>query len=56
MMGSMLGPTIIVIVLVVAIPVGVVMSGAIMAAILGWALKTDVEEAHEGSELIELNR
>lgn len=52
----MIGPAIIVLVLVVVIPVGVVMSGAVMAAILGWALKTDVEETHEGSELIELNR
>jgi hypothetical protein len=52
----MVGPIIIIVVLVVAIPVGVVMSGAVMAAILGWGLKSDVEEAHEGSELIELNR
>jgi hypothetical protein len=51
-----IGPLVIVVVLVVVIPVSVVMSGSVMAAILGWGLKDDVEAAHEGSELIDLNR
>jgi hypothetical protein len=54
--GRVIGPIIIIVVLVVAIPVGVVMSGAVMAGILGWGLKSDVEDANEGSELIDLNR
>lgn len=50
----MVGAVIIVVVLLL-IPVGVVMSGAVLAAILGWSLKTDAEDRNEGSELIELN-
>jgi hypothetical protein len=52
----MLGPVIIVLVLIVAIPVGVAMSGAVVAGILGWALKENGEATHEGSELIALNK
>jgi len=50
----MLGAAIIVVVLVVAIPVAVLMSGAAGAAILGWLVKTDVDATHEGSELLDL--
>lgn len=52
----MAGPIVIVVFLVVFIPVMVIMSGAVMAAILGWGVKDDVDEAYEGSELIALNR
>ena len=52
----MLGGLIIVIVLVVAIPVAVMMSGAVVAAALGWTLKEDAERSHAGSELIALDR
>jgi hypothetical protein len=52
--GRMLGAAIIVVVLVVAIPVAVLMSGAAGAAILGWLVKTDVDATHEGSELLDL--
>ena len=52
----MLGAIIIVVVLVVAIPVAVMMSGAVVAAVLGWGLKANGEATHEGSELIDLNR
>lgn len=52
----MLGAVLIVIVLVVVIPVGVMMSGAVVAAALGWALKDDAEARNEGSELLALNR
>jgi hypothetical protein len=51
----MVGAILIVVVLL-AIPVAVCMSGAIAAAVLGWSLKEDVEARHEGSELIELNK
>jgi hypothetical protein len=46
----------IVIVLVVVIPVGVLISGGVAAALLGWSLKEDAERRNEGSELVELNR
>jgi len=46
---------VIIVVVLLLIPVGVVMSGAVLAAILGWSLKTDAEDRNEGSELIELN-
>lgn len=51
----MIGAVIIVVVLVIAIPVAVLMSGAVGAGILGWLLKTDAEKENEGSELIDLN-
>jgi hypothetical protein len=53
---AVLGVVIIAIVLVIVIPVAVMMSGAAIAAILGWSLKTEGEASHEGSELIDLNR
>ena len=37
------------------IPVVVLMSGAVIAAILGWAVKDEVEQLYEGSELLETN-
>ncbi|HEY9555734.1 MAG TPA: hypothetical protein VIR58_03305 [Acidimicrobiales bacterium] len=51
----MLGQAIIVLVLVVGIPVSVMMTGAVVAGILGWALKENGEAVNEGSELIDLN-
>jgi hypothetical protein len=50
------GAIILAIVIVVAIPVAVCMSGAVVAALLGWLLKDDAEARNEGSELIQLNR
>jgi len=47
------------IILVVALlvfPAVVLMSGGVASALLGWALKSDAEERHAGSELIDLNR
>jgi hypothetical protein len=52
----MLGGIIIAVVLVVLIPVAVMMTGALVAAALGWSLKEDAEQRNEGSELIALNR
>ncbi len=51
----MLGAIIIAVVIFIAIPVGVSMTGAVVAGILGWSLKETVEDSHEGSELIELS-
>jgi hypothetical protein len=52
----MLGAIALAVVIVVLIPVGVIMSGAAGAALLGWALKADADDRYEGSELVELNR
>lgn len=53
--GGVLGAVLIVLVLL-AIPVAVLMSGAAAAALLGHVLRRDAEERHPGSELIELYR
>ena len=50
------GPFIIVFVLVIALPVSFLMAGAVIAAVLSVALKSNAEATHEGSELIDLNR
>jgi len=49
------GPIVILVVLLVAIPVAVAMTGAVVAGILGWALRDNGESTHEGSELVELS-
>jgi hypothetical protein len=51
----LLGPLILDVNLVIAIPVTVMGSGAAAAGILGWALRDNGEATHEGSELIELS-
>lgn len=48
----LVGPIIIVAVLLIGIPVGVLMSGAVAAGVLGWALRDNGEATHEGSELL----
>lgn len=53
--GAMTGPVLIVIVLVIVIPVGFLMSGAVASALLGWLVNDDVERSHEGSELLDSN-
>jgi len=50
-----IGAIVIVLVLLVAIPVGVMVTGAVVAGILGWSLKDNGERTNEGSELIDLN-
>jgi hypothetical protein len=52
----MIGAAIIVFVLVIAIPVAVLISGMIGAAILGSVLKADGDANSPGEELIELNQ
>lgn len=49
------GVVLILIVLVLAIPVGVLISGGIASGLLGHLLKTEVDKANEGSELLETN-
>lgn len=51
----MLGAIILAVIILVAIPVSVCMTGAMVAAILGWALKDNSEQTHEGSELIDIS-
>jgi hypothetical protein len=52
---SVAGAIIIVVVLLL-IPVGVFVAGAIASAVLGTALTRDAEARYAGSELIDLNR
>ncbi|MCU1371046.1 MAG: hypothetical protein JWO77_2240 [Ilumatobacteraceae bacterium] len=54
-MGPMWGPVIIVIVLIAAIPISVLISGAVASGLLGYFLKEEAETSHEGSELIATN-
>jgi hypothetical protein len=51
----MLGPIVLVVILLVAIPVSVMMTGAVVAGLLGWTLKENGEATHEGSELIDIS-
>ena len=51
----MSGALIMTIVLIVVIPISVILTGALIAGILGWALKDNGDATHEGSELIDLN-
>ena len=51
----MIGAIAIAVVIVVLIPVGVIVAGAVMAAALGTTLKEDGEARNEGSELLDLN-
>lgn len=50
----MLGAFIIIAVLLL-IPVGFLMSTTVAAGIIGWALKSNADAEHAGSELIETN-
>ena len=50
-----MGPVLIVLALLL-LPVAILMGSAVLAAILGWSVKTSVDDAHEGSELLDLNR
>ncbi len=51
----MLGAILLAVVILVAIPVSVMLTGAAVAALLGWSLKANGDATHEGSELIDLN-
>jgi hypothetical protein len=52
---AVIGAVAIAVVIVIAIPVGVFLAGAVMAAALGTTLKEDGEDRNEGSELLDLN-
>lgn len=52
----MIGAIALAVVIVIVLPVGMMMSGAVIAALLGQAGTLDAEARHEGSELIELNK
>ena len=52
----MAGALVIAFIIIVLLPVTIMMSGTVVAGIVGWALKDDAEARHEGSELIDLNR
>jgi hypothetical protein len=54
-MVAMIGPILVVIALLVVIPVGVIMSGGVLAGVIAHFLRVDVDTTHEGSELINLN-
>lgn len=45
-----------IIVFLLVLPVAVLMSGSVAAAVLGQVLCRTAERDHEGSELVELNR
>ena len=49
------GAVVMVILLVVIMPVGILLSGAAVAALLGGLLKRDVDDTHRGSELLDLS-
>lgn len=51
----MVGAIIIVVVLVVAIPVGILMSGAVGAGLIGHFLRETADAEHADSELLDLN-
>ena len=51
----MLGAVLVAVVIVLLVPVGVSMAGAVLAAVLGTTLKDDGESRNEGSELLDLN-
>ena len=44
-----------IILLVVIMPIGILISGAVAAALLGHLLKRDVDAVHEGSELLDVS-
>jgi hypothetical protein len=51
-----IGPILVVVAIVIAIPMGLMVSGAVASMLLGWTLQEDIAERYEGSELIEHNR
>ena len=51
-MGS---AVIMIIILVVIMPIGILMSGALAAALIGGLIKKDVDVSHKDSELLEVS-
>ena len=50
-----MGPAIFVVVLLLAIPVGFLMSTSVAAGVLGYLLKDNSEKNNAGSELVDTN-
>ncbi len=50
-----LGAVIIVVVIVAILPITFLMTGGVLSAIVGWALKSNAEDTHPDSELTDLN-
>tara|TARA_Y100001960_G_C14153580_1_gene577264 strand:+ start:372 stop:530 length:159 start_codon:yes stop_codon:yes gene_type:complete len=48
------GAIVMIVLLVVVLPVTILISGALLAGILGGLLKKDVDTVYEGSELLDL--
>ena len=51
----MIGAVLMILLLVVVMPLGILMSGALAAALLGGILKNDADTTHDGSELLALS-
>jgi len=51
----MIGPLLIIVTLVVALPVAFIITGGVISVILGQSLYKEGEYLNEGSELIDLN-
>jgi hypothetical protein len=51
----MLGAILMLIALLIVIPVAVIISGGILAGVIGTLFKVNAEKTHEGSELLETN-
>jgi hypothetical protein len=51
----MIGPLLIIVALLVVLPVAFIVTGGVIAVILGHSLSKEGEYLNEGSELIELN-
>ena len=49
------GAVIMIILLVVVMPIAILLSGALAAALIGGLVKKDVDKSHEVSELLELS-
>jgi hypothetical protein len=52
----MIGPVLLTIFLLVMFPIGISLSGALVAALHGALGTKDADERHEGSELVALSR
>ena len=51
----MTGAVILAFVIVVVLPVTILMSGAVVAGLMGWTATEDAKSRHDGSELIDLS-
>ncbi|MBW3649635.1 MAG: hypothetical protein KY458_03615 [Actinobacteria bacterium] len=51
----MLGAGLVAVVILFVLPPLFLMTGAVVSAVMGWALRARAEEDHVGSELIDLN-